>query len=93
MSGIPGCTKKFCGGIPNLFEPQVCKDSLGNSREEGEEWVDGPQSCSCGGGLTICADLTEEEGVTKNHPIPRRGAVNFPGSSNHRAGGGTCLDG
>jgi len=92
MSGIPGCTKKFCGGIPNLFEPQVCKDSLGNSREEGEEWVDGPQSCSCGGGLTICANVTEEEGVKKNQPIPRRGAVNFPGSSKPRAGAGTCLD-
>jgi len=86
-SGIPGCTKKFCGVIPSLFEPQVCKDSLGNSKEEGEEWVDGTQNCSCGGGLSICTNITQDGGVKRDHPSSSRGAVNFPGRSD-----GPCLD-
>jgi len=92
-SGIPGCTRKLCGVLPSLFEPQVCKDSLGNFKEEGEEWVDGTQRCSCGGGLTICTNLTQEGGVKRDQTSSIRGAVNFPGSSNHRSGEVTCLDG
>ena len=58
-AGVPGCTKKFCGGFPSLGKylkvclansfltsnpflvepkPKTCLDSLGNTRQEGEEW-------------------------------------------------------
>merc|ERR1711963_449226 len=60
-SGVPGCTKKFCGSIPGLFEPasKTCKDSDGNIREEGALWEENGSGevCTCGKGVVLCTSL------------------------------------
>jgi len=95
-AGIPGCTKKFCGDLSSLFEPQEkeCKDSQGNSRKEGEKWEEGAEICSCGGGVVICTTLIAITDVKRDKPSPSStGGINFPSSKQQgKVAAPTCTD-
>eukprot|EP00092_Neocalanus_flemingeri_P064838 GFUD01078744.1.p1 GENE.GFUD01078744.1~~GFUD01078744.1.p1 ORF type:complete len:326 (-),score=81.75 GFUD01078744.1:41-1018(-) len=95
-AGIPGCTKKFCGDFPSLFAPQEkeCRDSLGNTREEGGQWEDGPEICSCGGGVVVCTTLIAITDVKRDKPSSSStGGINFPGSKQQtKEDSSTCTD-
>jgi len=83
-AGVPGCTKKFCGGFPSLFEPvepesKACLDSLGKTRQEGEKWEESADICSCGQGEVVCTSLTTVTDVKRdNTVILTTDGVNFP---------------
>eukprot|EP00090_Calanus_glacialis_P041245 TRINITY_DN7257_c0_g1_i1.p1 TRINITY_DN7257_c0_g1~~TRINITY_DN7257_c0_g1_i1.p1 ORF type:complete len:285 (-),score=91.12 TRINITY_DN7257_c0_g1_i1:50-904(-) len=84
-AGVPGCTKKFCGGFPSLFEPEskACLDSLGNSRQEGEKWEKSADICSCGQGVVVCTALTTVTDVKRDSTvILTTDGVNFPDNNN-----------
>jgi len=80
-AGVPGCTKKFCGGFPSLFEPESspCLDSQGSPRQEGEQWEESGDTCSCGQGEVVCTALVTATGVKRDKAdLPASDGVNFP---------------
>merc|ERR1711872_649698 len=70
-SGVPGCTKKFCGSIPGLFAPasKTCKDSDGNIREEGALWEENGSGevCTCGKGVVLLCRKSLHSSIVREH--------------------------
>jgi len=60
-SGVPGCTRRFCGSNPVFVETEskVCRDSNGNAREEGTLWEENGsrEVCTCIEGGVQCTSL------------------------------------
>lgn len=92
-AGIPGCTKKFCGGFPTISAPESkgCLDSLGNTRQEGEKWEDKADVCSCGQGVVVCTALIAVTDTKKDNPSSAAIGVNFPGGKQVKDAS-TCTD-
>eukprot|EP00092_Neocalanus_flemingeri_P080019 GFUD01099766.1.p1 GENE.GFUD01099766.1~~GFUD01099766.1.p1 ORF type:complete len:387 (-),score=87.47 GFUD01099766.1:107-1267(-) len=89
-AGIPGCTKRLCGNFPIAPQKKECKDSLGNTREEGGQWEDGSEICSCGGGVVVCNTLIAITDVKRDKTS---GGISFPGSKQQtKEASSTCTD-
>jgi len=95
-SGVPGCTRRFCGSNPVFVETEskICQDSNGNSREEGTLWEENGRSevCTCIQGGVQCTSLQPVPESSTSQPGtegPNDIKVRFPGDDSSKV---TCTD-